>query len=129
MLTYEDGCAALDFLVAAFGFEERERWLDENGRLSHGEVVAGGQSIFLAQGPPGYQSPRTLAANYPPAAKWQQSPYVINGIMVVVANVDALFAQVTEAGAKILSEPCDSPPGRLFRCEDLEGQRWMFLAG
>lgn len=127
MLTYEDGCAALDFLVAAFGFEEKERWLDENGQLSHGEVVAGGQSIFLAQGPTGYQSARTLAKQYPPAAAWQKSPYVINGVMVVVPNVDALFARAGQLGAMILSEPCDSPPGRLFRCEDLEGQRWMFV--
>lgn len=127
MLTYEDGRAALDFLVRAFGFAEKERWLDDDGRLTHGEVLVGGQSIFLAQGPGGYESPRTLAGRYAPAQAWQGSTYVINGVLVIVDDVEALFARARDAGAKILSEPADAPPGRLFRCEDLEGQRWMFL--
>jgi uncharacterized glyoxalase superfamily protein PhnB len=29
MIAYRDGAAALDWLSKAFGFEERERWLDE----------------------------------------------------------------------------------------------------
>ena len=127
MLTYEDGVAALEFLVMAFGFVEMERWLDDDGRLSHGELEIGGQRVFLAQGPAGYQSPKTQAQHYPPAAEWQKSPYVINGVLVTVDDVDALLDRAKAAGVDILSGPDDAPPGRLFRCADLEGQRWMFL--
>jgi hypothetical protein len=38
MLSYEDGPAALDWLVQAFGFRERTRVLGDDGQLLHGEV-------------------------------------------------------------------------------------------
>ena len=48
MLSYADGPAAMDWLANAFGFEERERWLDEDGVLSHGEMSTGHGLIMLA---------------------------------------------------------------------------------
>jgi uncharacterized glyoxalase superfamily protein PhnB len=41
MLADEDGVAALDWLARAFGFRERARLVEEDGRLSHGELEAG----------------------------------------------------------------------------------------
>jgi uncharacterized glyoxalase superfamily protein PhnB len=41
MLTYADGPAAMDWLAHAFGFEERARFLDDDGRVAHGEMRAG----------------------------------------------------------------------------------------
>ena len=54
-LLYEDVPAALAWLSEAFGFEERERWVDENGTLSHGELALGGvpyaqEIIFVISG-------------------------------------------------------------------------------
>ena len=43
-----------------------------------------------------------------------------------VNAVQSLIA-VKSASAAILSEPEDGGPGRLYRVEDLEGHRWMFL--
>ena len=37
MLAYLDGAAAIDWLVEAFGFEERERWADDDGTIVHAE--------------------------------------------------------------------------------------------
>jgi uncharacterized glyoxalase superfamily protein PhnB len=41
MIAYEDGPKAMDWLSSAFGFRERARMLDKDGRLSHGEMQAG----------------------------------------------------------------------------------------
>jgi PhnB protein len=126
MLAYEDGVAAMDWLVEAFGFVERTRWLDDDGRLSHGELVAGGGLVMLAGGIPGYEGPRRHREHCAAAAKWSEVPWVINGIMIRVDDVDAHFERAKQAGARILSEPEDQPYGRTYRVEDLEGQRWMF---
>lgn len=126
MMSYEDGVAAMDWLVNAFGFTERTRWLDDDGRLTHGELVAGGGLIMLAGGPPGYEGPRRHREHCAAAANWSQVPWVLDGIMVRVDDVDAHFERSKQAGARILSEPEDQPYGRLYRAEDLEGHRWMF---
>jgi len=52
---------------------------------------------------------------------------VIDGLSVQVDSVDVHFARAKGAGATILSEPQDNPYGRLYRAEDLEGHRWMFI--
>ena len=129
MLSYEDGPAAMDWLAAAFGFEEVERWLDDNGRLSHGEMKTGpGNSrIMLASPTPEYQSPKHLRAQYAPAQKWSETPWVINGVLVYVDDVDAHYTRAVQAGATPLGQIEDGFPGRRYRVEDLEGQRWMFM--
>ena len=53
---------------------------------------------------------------------------MIDGVIVEVDDADAHFRQAKSAGATILSEPEDQPHGRLYRAEDLEGHRWMFMA-
>lgn len=126
MLTYEDGPAAMDWLAEAFGFEERTRWLDDDGRLTHGEMVAGGGLLMLAGCTPGYESPRRHRETCAAAAKWSEVPWVIDGALVRVDDVDAHYERARAAGARILSEPEDQPYGRSYRVEDLEGHRWMF---
>jgi len=40
MLAYEHGPEAMDWLIEAFGFSERDRRV-EDGRLTHGELDTG----------------------------------------------------------------------------------------
>jgi uncharacterized glyoxalase superfamily protein PhnB len=54
MLTYADGPAAMDWLVAAFGFIERARWLDDDGRVAHGELDTGDGLVMIASTNPAY---------------------------------------------------------------------------
>lgn len=54
-------------------------------------------------------------------------PWVIDGVMVQVDDADAHYSRARDAGATILSEPEDQPYGRVYRVEDLEGHRWMFM--
>ena len=128
MLSYEDAAAAIDWLVQAFGFTEKLRYTEGDGTVTHAELATdGGGLIMLATPTPDYVSPTRHRETCEQARKWSQSPYVIDGVLVNVADVDAHFAQAKQAGATILSEPEDVDVGvRHYRVEDLEGHRWMF---
>jgi uncharacterized glyoxalase superfamily protein PhnB len=127
MIAYEDGVAALEWLARAFGFRERTRMLGPNGELGHGELEAGDGLIMLATPTPDYESPKRHREHCERARKWSEVPFVIDGTLVEVDDVDAHCARARQAGALILSEPEDGGAGRLYRVEDLEGHRWMFL--
>jgi uncharacterized glyoxalase superfamily protein PhnB len=128
MLAYEDGAAAIDWLVEAFGFEERERWADDAGTIVHAELATESGTIMLATPTPDYVSPKRLRELSSEARKMAEVPYVIDGVLVEVDDVDAHFARARNAGATILSEPEDVPDVgvRHYRVEDPEGHRWMF---
>jgi len=128
MIAYEDGVAALEWLARAFGFRERARMLGNDGRLAHGEMEAGDGLIMLATPTPDYQSPRRHRKTCEPARRWSSVPWVIDGVLVFVDDIDAHFERAKREGATILSELEDGSPGRRYRAEDLEGHRWMFMA-
>jgi uncharacterized glyoxalase superfamily protein PhnB len=127
MLSYEDGNAAMDWLARAFGFRELTRMKAPDGRLTHGEMEAGGGLIMLATPTPDYQGPRRHRESCEQARKWSRVPYIIDGVLVYVEDLDAHFQRAKAAGAAILSEIEDGPPGRRYRAEDLEGHRWFFF--
>jgi uncharacterized glyoxalase superfamily protein PhnB len=127
MLAYEDGLAALDWLCKAFGFKEQTRMLGPGGRLAHGELLAGDGLIMLASPTLDYQSPRHHRETCEQARRWQSVPWIIDGVLVYVDDLDSHFERACAAGARILSNIEDGPPGRRYRAEDLEGHRWFFF--
>ena len=127
MLAYEDGPAAMDWLAKAFGFVERERWMNDDGTLAHGEMSIGDGVIMLATPTPDYESPRHHRSHCNSAAAWSRAPWVIDGVLVYVADIKAHFERAREFGARLLSEIEPGPDGDLlYRVEDAEGHRWMF---
>jgi len=127
MIAYEDGVAALDWLAKAFGFQERDRWVEPDGTLSHGEMQTGDGVIMLATPTPHYRGPKRHRETCEQARKWSEVPYIIDGVLVHVDDLDAHFARAKAAGATILSEIQDDSQGRRYRAEDLEGHRWFFF--
>jgi uncharacterized glyoxalase superfamily protein PhnB len=127
MLDYADGPAAMDWLATAFGFVERTRLLDDDGRLSHGEMVAGAGLVMLGSPTAAYEGPRAHREHCARARAWSEVPYVIDGVLVYVDDVDAHAERSRAHGATILSEPEDGYPARRYRVEDIEGHRWMFM--
>jgi PhnB protein len=109
MLTYADGPAAMDWLMRAFGFEERARWLDDEGRVAHGELAAGDGLVMIASTNPAYQSPAAHRRHCEPADAWLSQPYVVDGALVYVDDIDAHYARAVAAGAPTLSEIEDGP--------------------
>ena len=128
MLTYEDVGAAADWLCSAFGFRESgERYADDEGRVTHAELAFGDGEVMLGFASPHYRSPRRHAAECEHAARWLDNPYVVDGVLVHVDDLDAHVERARAAGADILRGPDDQPFGRLYAAADLEGHRWMFV--
>ncbi len=127
MLAYRDGIAALDWLSRVFGFVERTRMLGEDGRLAHGELLANGNLIMLATPSPDYEGPTLHRSHCASTDAWLAVPWVVNGVLVYVDDVQAHYEAAKQAGARILTDVDDGYPGRRYRAEDLEGHRWMFM--
>jgi uncharacterized glyoxalase superfamily protein PhnB len=125
MIAYEDGPAAMDWLAKAFGFRERDRRV-ENGRLTHGEMDTGGGLVMMATPSTHYHGPKRHREECATAGAWHDVPYIIDGVLVYIDDVDAHFERAKAAGATILSPVEATPVGKRYRAEDLEGHRWMF---
>src|SRR5438270_13783896 len=101
MLAYADGVAALEWLQRAFGFIERMRMTDATGRLTHGELATGAGLVMLATPSPHYEGPRRHRQTCETSARWQQVPYIVDGVLVYVDDVDAHAERARQAGAVI----------------------------
>jgi uncharacterized glyoxalase superfamily protein PhnB len=113
-LLYEDGAAAVAFLSNAFGFEEKERMTESDGRVRHAELALGDGTVYLGQPEGDFQSPKRLG-----------SRTVL--VHVYVDDVDAHSARARAAGADIVEEPADQGYGeRRYAAEDPEGHVWYF---
>jgi uncharacterized glyoxalase superfamily protein PhnB len=126
MIAYEHGPEAMDWLIKAFGFRERDRRV-EDGRLTHGELDTGGGVIMLAAPSLHYRGPKRHREECEIARSWHDVPYIIDGVLVYVDDIEAHFARAKAAGATILSPVEQGGEGKRYRAEDLEGHRWMFM--
>jgi uncharacterized glyoxalase superfamily protein PhnB len=129
MVAYEDAAAAIDWLTEAFGFrEDPDERYTEDGRVTHAQLDVGdGSVIFVANPTPDYVAPKRHREECDTAARWSSVPWVVDGVHVEVTAIDDHFARARAVGATMLSEIEDNPFGRLYRVEDLEGHRWMFM--
>jgi uncharacterized glyoxalase superfamily protein PhnB len=128
MISYEDVASAADWIAEAFGFRETGRWADTDGHVTQVNMVLGDGMIMLGSPSPEYQSPRHHAEACDFARAWSTTPYVVDGVLVYVDDIDANSKQAKAYGVTFLS-PLEDNPGvsqRNYRAEDLEGHRWMF---
>jgi PhnB protein len=88
---------------------------------------AGDGLIMLASPTPDYRGPKRHRETCEQARRWSTVPWVIDGVLVFVDHLDRHLARARAAGATILSEIEEGPPGRRYRAEDLEGHRWFFF--
>ena len=116
VLVYEDIEAAHDFLVSTFGFTSGGIYRTDDGTVVHAEVRAGDSPIWLH---------RVTAEHEMASPKGAGGSH--GGLEVIVPNVDAHFAQVRAAGARIDREPSDQEYGlREYGVRDPENHRWWF---
>lgn len=127
MLAYEDGVAALEWLSRAFGFRELTRMIGKGGRLAHGEMETGDGVMMMATPSPDYEGPKHHREHCDAAREWSKVPWVVDGVLVYVDDVQKHYERAKEAGANILSAPETGSHGTLYRVEDVEGHRWMFM--
>jgi uncharacterized glyoxalase superfamily protein PhnB len=128
MIAYEDTAAALDWLTEAFGFSERgNRYVMDDGTIGHAELEVGdGQVVMLATPSREYQSPAHHRQSCEAAARWLDNPWVVDGLLVLVDDLDVHHARAVGAGANVIRPIEEGPDGRLYAAEDPEGHRWMF---
>jgi PhnB protein len=115
-LIVDDGVAAIEFYVRAFGARERYRLVEEGGKIAHAEIELEGGVIMLAEEYPELQcvSPKKLAG-------------VASSVTVYVADVDRLVERATAAGAKAERPTTDEFYGdRTAWLRDPFGHRWSF---
>jgi len=127
MLSYRNGVEALDWLVAAFGLTERVRMVADDGRLEHAELDAGNGTIFLATPSLDYEGPSRHRSHCEASARWQKVPYLVDGLLVTVDDVEVHCRRAREHGATVLTDVESTEHGKRYRVEDLEGHRWMFV--
>ena len=113
-LLYNDVEAALNFLSTTFGFKERMRLPDEQGKIQHAEVELADGVVMMGNPGGDYQNPKILG-------------HTTQMLYVYVEDVDAHHARARAAGATIIQEPEDQFYGdRNYRSEDPEGHQWTF---
>jgi PhnB protein len=113
-LLYEDVAGALAWLSEAFGFEERVRFTDANGDVTHAEMAIGEGLVMMGDPGPEFRSPKRLGER-------------TAQVHVYVEDVDAHFEQAKAAGAEIRMELADQEYGdRRYDAYDPEGQLWSF---
>ncbi|MEP6683668.1 MAG: VOC family protein [Parafilimonas sp.] len=128
MLSYENGVAAIEWLCKAFGFEEnKDIRMMEGHRLTHAELKLNDSIVMLATPSKDYESINKHRKHCEQTNKWLSVPYIVNGLMVYVDNVDSHYKHTKANGAEILSEIENDFPGKRYRCADVEGYRWMFM--
>ena len=113
-LYYKDADSALDFLTRAFGFTEKFKMADDNGKTMHAEVELDGGVVMFGTPSPDYKTPKEIGTH-------------TQGVYVYVDDVDAHFEHAKSAGATITKETEDQFYGdRSYACEDPEGHQWWF---
>jgi PhnB protein len=110
-----DGAAeAIEFYAKVFGATERTRMPAPEGKIGHAELQLGDSVFMLSDEFPemGMRSPKKVGG----------SPVIMN---VYVEDVDSVFGQAIDLGAKSLREIEDQFYGdRSGQFEDPFGHRW-----
>jgi len=114
MLCVRDAAAAIDWYVRAIGAEEVLRLSDGN-RITHCEMRVGAANFMLADEFPeiGVLSPESCGG----------SPVML---LLLVADVDAVFARAVEAGARV-DRAVAGESLRNGKLVDPYGHRWMIM--
>lgn len=112
-----DGTQALEFYKQAFNATEILRLAAPSGKIGHADIVIGNFHIMLA-----------VQCNESPIPSPQSLGGSSDGLHIYVDDVDVLFAQVINAGAKQIKPVEDQFYGdRTSRLKDPFGHIW-FLA-
>lgn len=111
-LVVRDAARAIDFYKQAFGASELVRMGAPEGKIGHAELKIGDSMIMLSDEMMGNRSPQTLGG----------SPV---SIFLYVEDVDSVFNQAVNAGAKSDASPTDMFWGDRFgKLTDPFGHVW-----
>jgi PhnB protein len=116
-ITVIGAAKAIEFYKAAFSATEKMRMVGPDGSIMHAEIKIGDSPIMLSDEFPdwGVRSPQTIGGSG-------------SSIMLMVPNVDELFAQAIAAGATEIMPPADQFWGdRMGKLSDPFGHIWSIM--
>lgn len=114
-LAVAGAAAAMDWYRDVFGAIETMRFVGDDGRVGHGEMIIGGSPIMLAD-------------PYPEMSIYGPDHYggTTVSLVLAVVDVDHSYRQAVEADAQTEREPADQAHGhRNAVIIDPFGHRWM----
>ncbi len=115
-LCVDGAAAAIDFYVSVFDGVERMRMPMPNGHIGHAEIAIGNALLMLSD------EFAEMGLFSPLKSEGGNSA----SVMLYLADVDAVFAKATAAGATVLMEPTDQFYGdRSGQFLDPFGHRWI----
>ena len=113
-LTIDGAADAIEFYKKAFGAKELSRMMGPDGKVGHAELQIGDSRLMLADESPmrGTKSPKSIGGS-------------ASGIVLYVEDVDKLFKQALNAGAKE-TQPLENQfyGDRMGGLEDPFGHKW-----
>jgi uncharacterized glyoxalase superfamily protein PhnB len=113
-LLYEDGEAAIEFAVRAFGFREVDRAIGTGGGLhAELELPPHGGRVYFGQPGPSFRNRSEVGSTA--------------SVFALVEGVDAHHERAVAEGATVFQELTDTPFGhRQYGCTDPQGHDWFF---
>ena len=112
-LFYDDIETAMVWYAETFGFVERSRWTDAEGRVQNAEMTVGETELWLDGG-----GRRFFDKDGAPMSPW---------IGIWTEDPDAVYARMVAAGVET-EPPEDKPYGvRMLTVTDPEGYHWGFM--
>jgi uncharacterized glyoxalase superfamily protein PhnB len=124
-LAYQDPVRAIDWLVAAFGFEVRIKVPDDSGGIRHSELTFGEAVVMVAgersHGPGFARSPKSL------------NGAITQALFIYVDDIEAHYSRTLAAGGAVVGRELattDYGPeywtDRGYSVLDPEGHSWHF---
>lgn len=113
-LLYADAGAAMDWLIAAFGFTERVRGRLGDGTVRHGELLLdNGGVIMVGSAGEGFRGPARLGE-------------VTQLQCITITDLVAHRERVHATGADVSEIAIRANRARSYTVDDPEGHRWYF---
>src|SRR5438128_10231002 len=123
MLAYEDAGLAADWICKVFGFRETERFHNGQGTVTDVVLELDGGTVLVGHPSDAYQGPRRHAQACALAREWLETPFIADGVVVMIDDVDTHFGRSRRGGAKILRAPAPNERQPQYRVEDRGGSR------
>jgi uncharacterized glyoxalase superfamily protein PhnB len=121
-LRYRNALAAIDWLIAAFGFEKQAVYLaPDNTTVMHAQLTFGNGMVMLGSVDNGGETASFMVQ--PDEIGMRET----KGAYLVVSDCDAIYATAKAAGAEMVLDLREMDyGGKAFTCRDLEGHLWSF---
>src|SRR5207237_10638270 len=99
MLAYEDAGLAADWIGKVFGFRETERFHNGQGTVTDVVLELDGGTVLVGHPSDASQGPRRRAQGCALGRQWLETPFIVDGAVVMIDAGAARFGRSERGGA------------------------------